>query len=117
MEEVTLKIDKIPPGTRILFAHDSSSIHKLSLPFQFSSLQLKFVSFIRLDASAIDQQIKANATEIQFDLRNTSLVLPTETCGQMFLIAALWNHSSVNKKLLVAKRAWPFQVTCENGNI
>ncbi|XP_046443064.1 uncharacterized protein LOC124193341 isoform X1 [Daphnia pulex] len=93
MEEVTLKVDKVPPGTRILFAHNSSN------------------------ASANNQQIKANATEIQFDLRNTSLVLPTETCGQMFLIAALWNHSSVNNKSLVAKIAWPFQVTCENADV
>jgi len=27
LEESTLKVDKVPPGTRIFFVHDSSSIH------------------------------------------------------------------------------------------
>lgn len=52
-----------------------------------------------------------------FDVRNTSLALPEDSCGQMFLIVALWNGTDGDNKTLLSTRAWPFQVNCETGNV
>ena len=51
---------------------------------------------------------------MQFDLKNASLSLPVRVCGQMFLIAAVWNSTGIDKQL--SAKTWPFQVTCEKGN-
>ncbi|KZS13387.1 Uncharacterized protein APZ42_021498 [Daphnia magna] len=83
-----LSTDKAAPGLITLF--DSNSSH-----------------------ARADQLIAINGKQMVFDIRNIHLALPTESCGQMFLIVALWNSSDDVEKTLMSTIAWPFQVTCE----
>ncbi|XP_057371278.1 uncharacterized protein LOC130692218, partial [Daphnia carinata] len=85
-----LSTDKAAPGLITLFYSNSSHVRA-------------------------DQLIAFNGTEMLFDVRNTHLALPAESCGQMFLIVALWNSSDGVKETLMSTMAWPFQVTCETN--
>ncbi len=65
MEEVTLKVNKVPPGTRILFGHDSSSIHD-SLASHTNKYCLNFLlSFFQMPVLTIN---KSRLMQLRFSL-------------------------------------------------